>query len=75
MVRSMRPDFIATDEIGTDDDAEAIEYALNSGVKVLATAHGEKIEDLYKSKKMQDLLMNKTFKKIILLKKNGIEIM
>lgn len=75
MVRAMKPDFIATDEIGTDSDAEAIEYALNSGVKVLATAHGDKIEDLYKSKKMQDLLMHKTFKKIILLKKDGIEIM
>jgi len=74
MVRSMRPDFVATDEIGTDDDAEAIEYALNSGVKILATAHGDKIEDLYKSKKMRALLQCDVFKKTVLLSKNGIEV-
>lgn len=75
MVRSMRPDFIATDEIGTDDDAEAIEYALNSGVKILATAHGDRVEDLYKSKKMYELLQYNVFKKIILLKNSGISIL
>lgn len=75
MVRSMKPDFIATDEIGTDEDAEAIEYALNSGVKILATAHGDKIEDLYKSKKMKELLQFDVFKKVILISKDGINIM
>ena len=74
MVRSMKPDFIATDEIGTDEDAEAIEYALNSGVKILATAHGDKIEDLYKSKKMKELLQFDVFKKIVLINKDGINI-
>ncbi len=74
MVRSMKPNFIATDEIGTDDDAEAIEYALNSGVKILATAHGDKVEDLYKSNKMRELLKFDVFEKIILLGKNGIEV-
>lgn len=75
MVRSMKPDFIATDEIGTDEDAEAIEYALNSGVRILATAHGDKLEDLYKSKKMRELLQFDVFKKIILLSKDGINIL
>jgi len=74
MVRSMRPDFIATDEIGTDLDAEAIEYAINSGVKILATAHGNKIEDLYKSRKMSELLKCDIFNKIILIKNSKIEV-
>lgn len=75
MVRSMRPDFIATDEIGTDDDASAIEYAINSGVKILATAHGSKQEDLYKSIKMKELLKWGAFKKIILLSKGKIDVL
>lgn len=75
MVRSMRPDFIATDEIGTDDDASAIEYAINSGVKILATAHGSKQEDLYKSTKMKELLKWGAFKKIILLSKGKIDVL
>jgi len=74
MVRSMRPDFIATDEIGTDEDAEAIFYAVNCGTKILATAHGNKLEDLYKSKKMKEVLECDIFKKIVLLSREGIEI-
>jgi len=74
MVRSMRPDFVATDEIGTDEDAEAIEYAINSGVKILSTAHGDKVEDLYKSEKMKKMIKCDIFKKIILLKKDNIEV-
>lgn len=75
MVRSMRPDVIATDEIGTDEDAEAIFYAVNCGTKILATAHGNKIEDLYKSKKMKEILECNIFKKIILLSKNEMKIL
>jgi len=74
MVRSMRPDFIATDEIGTDSDAEAILYALNSGVKVIATAHGNRVEDLYKSKKMTELLKNNIFEKIILISNDEVKV-
>lgn len=74
MVRSMRPDFIATDEIGTNEDAEAIEYAINSGVKILATAHGDKLEDLYKSNKMKEIIKHNIFRKVILINKNGVEI-
>ena len=75
MVRSMRPDFIATDEIGTDEDAEAIFYAVNCGAKILATAHGNKIEDLYKSKKVKEILECNIFEKIILLSKNEMKIL
>ena len=74
MVRSMGPNFIATDEIGTDDDAEAICYAVNCGTKILATAHGERVEDLYKSKKMEAVLKNGIFKKIVIIEKDGIRV-
>ena len=75
MVRSMRPDFIATDEIGTDEDAEAIFYAVNCGTKILATAHGNKIEDLYKSKKMKEVLECNIFEKIVLMSKTEIKVL
>jgi len=74
MVRSMGPEFIATDEIGTKEDVEAIEYAINSGVKILATAHGDKVEDLYKSRKMRELLEFNIFNKIVLIKNREVEV-
>lgn len=71
MVRSMRPDFVATDEIGTDEDAEAILYAINSGVKILATAHGNSVEDITRSTRLRELIKTGVFERIILLKKDG----
>ena len=47
LLRSMAPDVIAVDEIGTDEDIEAIKKAIVSGVKLICTAHGERIEDVY----------------------------
>lgn len=71
MVRSMRPDFIATDEIGTDEDASAIMYAINSGVKVIATSHGRGVEDLKRSSKLNQIIELGIFKKIVVLSENG----
>lgn len=70
LVRSMKPDYIATDEIGNDDDIEAIKYAINAGVKIIATAHGGSIEDLKRRKKLYKLIEDKIFEKIILIDKN-----
>lgn len=41
LLRAMSPQVIATDEIGTEEDADAVLKLINSGVKVLATVHGE----------------------------------
>lgn len=70
LVRSMKPDFIATDEIGNDDDIEAIKYAVNAGVKIIATAHGGCMEDIKRRKKLYELIENKIFEKVIFMDKN-----
>ena len=45
MLRSMNPRIIATDEIGTNNDAAAIYEILNSGVKIITTFHGYGVSD------------------------------
>lgn len=70
LVRSMKPDYIATDEIGNDDDIEAIKYAINAGVKIIATAHGGSIEDLKRRKKLYKLIEDKIFEKIIFMSRD-----
>ena len=40
MVRSIRPDVIIADELGTAGDAQAIKKAMTEGVAVISTAHG-----------------------------------
>ncbi len=42
-IRSMAPDIVAVDEVGTDEDIEAMYEARISGCALLATAHGDSI--------------------------------
>ncbi len=46
MIRSLRPDVIAVDELGGDEDALAVRRAQTEGVKVIATAHGCSAKDV-----------------------------
>ncbi len=52
LVRSMSPEVIAVDEIGTKEDMEAVFYAASCGCAVIATLHGDGIEDIKDSTHM-----------------------
>ena len=69
LVRSMAPDLICADEIGTKEDVEAIKYAITSGVKGVFTAHGDSIESIKKSPILKELLELNIIDKIIILNK------
>ncbi|MDR0930969.1 MAG: stage III sporulation protein AA, partial [Clostridiales bacterium] len=45
MVRAMSPNVILVDEVATQADTNAIKYALSCGVSVIATTHGNSVED------------------------------
>lgn len=49
-VRTMSPDIIVTDEIFGSEEVECIMDAVRSGVKVMATAHGQDIDKFLQSK-------------------------
>ena len=73
LVRSMAPNVIACDEIGSSEDIYAIEYAMCSGVKGIFTAHGKDIEEINRNPELSRLLNRHIFERIILLnpKKKG----
>lgn len=48
VIRTMRPELIVTDEIGGEEDEAAIAAALKSGVKILASAHGDDKNDVFR---------------------------
>ncbi len=75
LVRSMSPDIIACDEIGSLEDVKAIDYAMYSGVKGIFTAHGKDIEEINKNSEISILLKKNVFERIILLnpRKRGDE--
>lgn len=49
LIRSMAPQVVAVDEIGAKEDVHAIEYAMHCGCKMLATAHGDSMEEICKN--------------------------
>lgn len=67
LLRSMSPDIIAMDEIGSIHDVEAIHESLKAGVKVIATVHGSTIDDLLSKRSLNALINEKIFKRYIFL--------
>ena len=68
----MSPDLIVMDEIGGDDDVEAVKKAVYLGVRVIATVHGYSLKDCYLRSDLTQIINNNGFNKIIVLSnKNG----
>lgn len=71
LVRTMSPNVIITDEIGSPRDTEAISEAARCGVCVIASAHAASRDDLFKRKSLRPLFDDGVFKRILLLKRSG----
>lgn len=67
LIRTMGPEIIACDEIGSKEDVEAIHYALYSGVKGIFTMHGKSIEDVKNNKQIYQLIENREIQKVVFL--------
>ena len=71
LIRSMGPQVIAVDEIGTPEDVHAIEYAMHCGCKMLATVHAESMEELRKKPLFNRMIGEGRFERYILLGNNA----
>lgn len=71
LVRSMRPDIIAVDEIGGEEDAKALQYVSLCGCKILATVHGGSLEELEQKNGIREILNLGLFKRFILCERTG----
>ncbi len=69
-IRALSPKVIISDELGSKDDFEILQYALKSGVNIIATAHGFSLEDIKKNLYMKSIIDNNFFDRAIILK-NG----
>lgn len=69
MIRSMSPDVLIVDEIGHPNDGQAILEAVNAGITLITTAHGNSIEDLINRPSLKNILELKVFKRFIFLQR------
>lgn len=60
-VKVMSPTILVCDEIGAKGDLSALEYAVNSGVKLVATCHAGSFDEMKKRPAISKLMKEKVF--------------
>ena len=70
-VRTLSPEMIICDEIGMTDDIPAILSVQNSGVPLMATAHGESIEAILEKPNVRMLCESGVFKRYVRLSRES----
>lgn len=66
-IRSLSPEVIICDEIGTLGELEALNMAFNSGVNIIVTVHGFDIKDVYCRKVFKELIDNNILERVVVL--------
>lgn len=71
LLRSMSPQVLAVDELGSRADYEAVEYALHCGCCLIGTMHGESMEELQKKPYLSRWLNEGFFERYVFLQKQA----
>lgn len=69
-LRTLSPDIIICDEIGSTLDAISVKESLNSGVKIIATVHARNLKEFFNRPQAKILLKTGAFNKIFVLNCN-----
>ncbi len=67
LIRSMAPQVIAVDEIGTSEDIHAVEYAMQCGCKLIASVHGLDMDEASRKPVLGDLIKRRMFERYVVL--------
>ena len=69
LIRSMSPAVVAVDELGKEEDYKSVESVIHCGCKLLATAHGNSLEDVLQQPFFRKLMEQQVFERYIVLGK------
>lgn len=75
VLRTMSPRWIAVDEITAQSDCEALLHAGWCGVRLLATAHADSIQDLKTRPVYQPIIRSNLFETVVILRRDKSWIM
>lgn len=67
MIRSMSPEVIVVDEIGSKEDVFAILEAIHAGVSIICSVHGHSLDELKNRPSLQKLFKYNVFERFIIL--------
>lgn len=69
LLRSMAPDVIAVDELGSEADFSAVEQLLNSGCSIIGTVHAADMKELRGKKNLKRWLMSQMFERYVIIRR------
>lgn len=69
LVRSMAPQVVAVDEVGGEEDCRAVEYVMNCGCRMFATAHGTGLKELGRRPVFGRWLAEKRFGRYVVIER------
>lgn len=67
LLRTMSPSVIAVDELGSREEIDLIQQMNGNGCAVIATMHGNSMEELWQKKILESILKENVFENIIFL--------
>ncbi|UFT97742.1 stage III sporulation protein AA [Radiobacillus kanasensis] len=67
MIRSMSPDVLVVDEIGSEKDVQALMEAVFAGVKIFCSVHGQDMKEVQKRPSLAPLFEQGAFDRFVLL--------
>lgn len=72
LLRSMSPQVIVTDELGSAEDKDAVIQVINAGIKLITSIHGSCIEEVSIRPEISEIFEKNFFERIIVLSnRNG----
>lgn len=67
LIRSMAPKVVAVDEAGSRADLEALQYAMHCGCVLLATVHGNNMQELRRKPVLREMVESGMFERFVFL--------
>ncbi len=67
LLRSMSPQVIAVDELGSEEDIRAVGQAMQCGSRILATVHGDSLQEIREKDFLGNLIRRQAFGRYIVL--------
>ena len=67
LIRSMAPRVIAVDEIGSREDVQAVEYAMQCGCRLITSVHGMDMDEALRKPALGDLIRKRVFERYVVL--------
>ena len=71
LIRAMAPQVLAVDELGSEEDIQALRMASGCGCKLIATIHGGSLEEIRNKKYMRNVIEDGLFDRYLVLTKHS----